>query len=60
MTKPFGTHKKITELFQTNSQNITIHLKNIFDEGELDEEATHKDFKQVQKEGSCVVKQTQK
>jgi hypothetical protein len=46
------TQKLMAELFQTSSQNITIHLKNIFEEGELDEEATCKDFLQVQKEGS--------
>jgi len=42
----------MTELFQTASQNITIHLKNIFEERELEEKATCKDFLQVQKEGS--------
>ena len=45
------TQKLMAELFQTTSQNITIHLKNIFEEGELNEEATCKDFLQVQKEG---------
>jgi len=54
------TQKLMAELFQTTTQNITIHLKNIFDEGELDEEATCKDFLQVQKEGSREVKRTQK
>ena len=54
------TQKLMAELFQTTSQNITIHLKNIFDEGELDEEATCKDFLQVQREGSREVKRTQK
>jgi hypothetical protein len=46
------TQKLMAELFQTTSQNITIHLKNIFEEGELDEKATCKDFLQVQIEGS--------
>lgn len=45
------TQKLMAELFQTTPQNITIHLKNIFDEGELEEKATCKDFLQVQKEG---------
>ena len=54
------TQKLMAELFQTSSQNITIHLKNIFDEGELEEEATCKDFLQVQKEGSREVRRTQK
>ena len=50
------TQKLMAELFQTTSQNITIHLKNIFEEGELDEGATCKDFLQVQKEGNREVK----
>jgi hypothetical protein len=54
------TQKLMAELFQTTSQNITIHLKNIFEEGELEEEATCKDFLQVQKEGSREVKRKQK
>lgn len=54
------TKKMIAELFQTTPQNITIHLKNIFDEGELKEDATCKDFLQVQKEGSREVERRQK
>lgn len=54
------TQKLMAELFQTSSQNITIHLKNIFEEGELDENSTCKDFLQVQKEGSREVKRKQK
>lgn len=47
-------------MFQTTPQNITIHLKNIFEEGELTEEATCKDFLQVQKEGSRMIERKQK
>src|SRR5690606_5891292 len=54
------TQKMMAELFQTTSQNITIHLKNIFEEGELEEDATCKDFLQVQKEGNREVKRKQK
>ncbi len=54
------TQKLMAELFQTSSQNITIHLKNIFEEGELEEKATCKDFLQVQKEGKREVKRKQK
>lgn len=54
------TQKLMAELFQTTSQNITIHLKNIFEEGELVEKATCKDFLQVQKEGDREVKRTRK
>lgn len=54
------TQKLMAELFQTTPQNITIHLKNIFEEGELDEISTCKDFLQVQKEGTRQVERTQK
>lgn len=54
------TQKMMAELFQTSSQNITIHLKNIFEEGELEESSTCKDFLQVQKEGNREVKRNQK
>ncbi len=54
------TQKLMAELFQTTPQNITIHLKNIFDEGELSEMATCKDFLQVQNEGSRKVERNQK
>jgi hypothetical protein len=51
------TQKLMAELFQTTPQNITIHLKNIFNEGELNENATCKDFLQVQIEGNRQVEQ---
>ena len=53
------TQKLMAELFQTSVPNINMHLKNIFEEGELDEEATIKEFLIVQKEGSREVKRTQ-
>jgi hypothetical protein len=54
------TQKLMAELFQTTPQNITIHLKNIYEESELSEEATCKDFLQVQKEGNRSIERTQK
>ncbi len=54
------TQKRMAELFQTTPQNITIHLKNIFNEGELQADATCKDFLQVQSEGSREVERRQK
>ena len=54
------TQKMMSELFQTTPQNITIHLKNIFEEGELNEDATCKDFLQVQNEGTRKVERKQK
>jgi len=50
----------MAELFQVKPQNITMHLKNIHNEGELEEKATCKDFLQVQKEGSREVNRNQK
>ena len=38
------TQKLTAELFQTTKQNISLHLNNIFDEGELDEKSVVKDF----------------
>lgn len=54
------TQKLMAELFQTTPQNITIHLKNIYNEGELAESATCKDFLQVQAEGTRQVERTQR
>lgn len=45
------TQKAMGQLFDTSPQNITIHLKNIFSSGELDELSTCKEFLQVQVEG---------
>lgn len=38
------TQNLIAELFQTTKQNISLHLKNIFQDGELDENSVVKDF----------------
>ena len=50
------TQKLMAELFQTSVPNINMHLKSVFEEGELEEKATIKDFLIVQKEGSREVK----
>ena len=52
------TQKAMAELFGTTPQNITLHLKNIYDEKELIFEATCKEFLQVQKEGLREVQRT--
>lgn len=54
------TQADMAQLFQTTPQNITLHLKNIFQEGELDEAATCKDFLQVQSEGERQVQRLRK
>jgi len=54
------TQADIAELFQVKPQNVTMHLKNIYTEGELDEGATCKDFLQVQHEGNRQVQRSRK
>ena len=54
------TQQQMAELFVTTPQNITMHIRNIYKEGELMTEATCKDFLQVRKEGTREVKRIQK
>jgi len=54
------TQKLMAQLFQVKPQNITIHLKNIYLEGELNQTATCKEFLQVQTEGGRKVERKQK
>ena len=50
------TVEQMAELFQKNRTTIQRHIKNIYDEGELDTERTCAFFAQVQKEGKREVK----
>jgi len=54
------TQKMMAQLFQVKPQNITLHLKNIYGEEELSEEATCKESLQVQIEGKREVSRKQK
>ena len=45
------TQLEIAELFQTTKQNVSLHAKNIFAEGESSAEATVKESLTVQAEG---------
>jgi hypothetical protein len=49
---------EIAELFQTTKQNVSLHSKNILEEGELRHEATVKESLTVQNEGNREVKRT--
>jgi hypothetical protein len=49
------TQAQMAELFQTTPQNVTLHLKAIFAEGELSERATCKESLQARQEGSREV-----
>jgi hypothetical protein len=44
------TQAQIAELFQTTPQNVTLHLKDLFAEGELSEAATCKEYLQVRRD----------
>ena len=46
------TQKAMAELFDCSADNISLHLKNIFQEEELDEKSTTEFFSVVQKEGN--------
>lgn len=50
------SQKNIAELYQTTSQNITLHIKNIYEDGELEQNSTCKNYLQVQTEGERQVK----
>ena len=50
------TQVQLAEIYNTSQQNISLHIDNIYKDGELQKEATYKDFLLVQKEGSRNVK----
>jgi hypothetical protein len=49
------TQQLMAELFQTTVPNVSMHLRNIYEEGELSPEATLKDFLTVRQEGTRQV-----
>jgi ADP-ribosylglycohydrolase len=52
------TQPLVAELFRTTQQNISQHIRNIFDEGELTPEATHKKSLSVRREGNRDVQRS--
>ena len=54
------TQKQMALLFETTPQNITMHIGNIFKEGELASAATCKEFLQVQIEGTREIQRSAK
>lgn len=52
--------RSMAELYQTSPQNITLHIKNIYNDGELNAASTCKDYLQVQMEGKREVKRARK
>lgn len=49
---------QMAELFQTSKQNVSLHIKNIYEEGELDEISTVKDYLTVQTEGKRKIQRS--
>jgi hypothetical protein len=47
---------QLAELFNTTKQNISLHLKNAFEEGEVNKKSTVKKYLTVQNEGSRQIK----
>ena len=54
------TQRSMAELYQTTAQNITLHIKNIYEDRELDADSTCKDYLQVQIEGGREVQRARK
>lgn len=52
------TQKAMAELFECSVDNISLHLKNIYESEELDKNRTVEDFSVVQKEGNRNVKRS--
>ena len=46
------TQAQMVELFQTTKQNVSLHVGNVFREGELNKEGTVKEYLTVQTEGN--------
>lgn len=45
------TQAQIVDLFQSSKANISEHIKNIYEQEELEENATVRDFRTVRQEG---------
>jgi hypothetical protein len=50
------SQKLMAKLFECSTDNISLHLKNIYSEGEIDEAATTEEFSVVRQEGNRQVK----
>jgi len=50
------SQQQMAELFKATKQNVSLHIKNIYDEKELMESATVKDYLTVRQEGKRIVR----
>ncbi|MDO5576956.1 MAG: RhuM family protein [Fibrobacter sp.] len=53
------TQAQLVDLYQSSKANVSEHIKHIFEEGELDEVATVRNFRTVQLEGTREVSREQ-
>ena len=49
------TQQQMAELYQTSRTNVVEHIQHIYEEGELDELSTCRNFRQVRMEGNRQV-----
>ena len=49
------SQQQIADLFHTSRNNVTEHIGNIYADVELTEEATCREFRQVQMEGNTII-----
>ncbi|MCL2640923.1 MAG: DNA-binding protein, partial [Phycisphaerales bacterium] len=54
------TQTQMAELFQTTKQNVSLHINNACEEGEVDAAATVKEYLTVQTEGERAVSRSVK
>ena len=52
------TQRQMVTLFQSSKANVSEHIRNIYDQGELEQEATVRNFRTVRKEGNRMVNRT--
>ena len=50
------TQNQLADIYQTTQENISMHIKNIYADRELDENRTYKEYLLVRQEGSRQVK----
>ena len=54
------TQRSMAELYQVTPQNITAHIRHIYEDGELEQQATCKNYLQVQLEGMRKIRRSAK
>lgn len=52
------TQQQMVTLFQSSKANVSEHIRNIYDQGELEQQATVRNFRTVRKEGNRMVNRT--